>query len=426
MREENKLRHITALVIFVFAACGCSSQLNVTSPDESAVYAASQAIQNPRWTWDLGLYMVSADHARIDKLPVRLAGAHMNVTPFLECPKGDGCLKMGQPLVQADGTIKVSVILTHPFPGIKKYTGFDVRGTIMFPATRYWRLDQEEIWLAVATIYGHYVVPPGGYLPVNFSREEDGGGQLLNADGCTFYLSPWLDLGPEFEAPIFNYSRADHAYGPDPDSTVNGFKLFTNDPDRRMFRVTDTIKRTYHIAPPDGEFIFGYVVDAYWVPPETTPVVDPKTDFPFWANAEEGYVLELEQIAPFKLGTYTSGEGELQTYAVTRVKFLTYEQIYPCVCTFLLCPDIIPEPENKGKPVAYGPGSLIGKDIKKEGPGQYSVKQKIEPGTYSGQPGRYLAVLFGEHLYNSWPGGVYSTQFCHPPFFDFVYIDVIE
>ena len=39
--------------------------------------------QNDRWNWQTNLYRVSEDHTAIEKLPVRTADAHLNVTPFV-------------------------------------------------------------------------------------------------------------------------------------------------------------------------------------------------------------------------------------------------------------------------------------------------------------------------------------------------------
>ena len=56
-----------------------------------------------------------------------------------------------------------------------------------------------------------------------------------------------------------------------------------------MFRVDGQVERTYHIWLPPGPVAAGYAVEACWVPPTTTPVVDPLIDFPISANQEEPY-----------------------------------------------------------------------------------------------------------------------------------------
>jgi hypothetical protein len=316
----------------------------------------------------------------------------------------------------------VKVILTHPFPTQPQFTGFDVKGTILFPSTRDWAL-QNEFTDDFYSVYWYNVIPAPDYIiPLKFSLAQDGGGELLNKDGYTFYLSPWLNLGPEFSAPIFNYSKGKHAQGPDPDSTINAFKLFTKDPERRMFRVTDTIGRTYKISPPSGEFTFGYVVDAYWVPPTKTPVTDPKTDFPFWANAEEGYVLETKQLAPFELGTHYF-DDQNPIFPVT-VDVLIYKHgdlgFWMCLApTFLIYPEIIHQPEEPNREIAYQSTTSF------PGDGWYRLKLMRRNGTFIGEPGIHPAVIFGSLGYNTGDPPYASTELWTPVFCDIINLEVI-
>jgi hypothetical protein len=324
--------------------------------------------------------------------------------------------------------MKVKVTLRHPFPNSPEYTGFDVRGTIMFPATRYWKREPQ----CLLNEHNEYIFK--NFDPFYFSRAEDGGGQLLNADGFTLYFFPGFYI-PGFDLPIFKYSKGKHAYGPDPDSTVNGYKLFTNDPDRRMFRVVDIISRTYHIAPPQGGFIFGYVVDACWAQPTVTPVTNPKNDFPFWANCEDGYVLESEQIKPFKTGTYGSPWVPPHPPPILErhVTSVTY-QLYHVNCSsgvptnipvWLMCPDITSDQQLKTYAVAHS----MGKEVLDFDAKVYKSYQGIRKGTYDAEPGSYLALLFvNPNLFeagwreddNYWPCQLKSTAF-----FDFIYLDVV-
>jgi len=291
------MRYIICLYISILIICGCSKIDNILSTNETIQPIAGEIQQRTDWVWDAGLYYVSETHTSIERLPYRMGNLHFNVTKLVEPPNCYNCLNIGKLTIQPDGTIKFNVTLRHPFPNTPMYTGFDVRGTIIFPATKYWKREPPWIFkVSGGTLFENFD-------PFYFSRAEDGGGQLLNADGFTFYFFPGFNV-PGFDLPIFKYKKGKYAVGKDPDSTVNGYKVFTNDPDRRMFLVTDMITRTYHISPPDGEFTFGYVVDACWTPPTKTPVTDPKNDFPFWANCEDGYIIKSEQMNPFKLGTY--------------------------------------------------------------------------------------------------------------------------
>jgi hypothetical protein len=325
--------------------------------------------------------------------------------------------------------MKVQVTLRHPFPNSPEYTGFDVRGTIMFPATRYWK--REPPWL----INENSTEIFKDFVPLYFSRAEDGGGQLLNADGFTLYFFPGFYI-PGFDLPIFKYSKGKHAYGPDPDSTVNGYKLFTNDPDRRMFRVVDIISRTYHIAPPQGEFIFGYVVDACWAQPTTTPVTDPKNDFPFWANCEDGYILNVEQIHPFKNGTYgppyyqepyLGNPDERHVTAITvQVDPKSGEEWPTVINIWLMCPAITSDPFLQTHGVAY---SMSPDDVLDKDGIIFTSYQWIYPGTYDAEPGDYLALFFVNPSAFNWgwdkDDDYWPLQIENPAFFDFITLEVI-
>jgi len=360
------------------------------------------------------MYQVSADHSSIQRHPQRAADWHLNVNMFVEPPFCDSCLMIGKPTIQPDGTMEVNVILSHPFPNQPKYTGFDVRGTIMFPATRYWEMKPMKIREKDNTP----VFDPDGPVPLYFSRAEDGGGQLLNADGFTLYFFPGLDIGPD--QPIFKYSKGKFANGSDPDSTVNGYKLFTNDPDRRMFLVTDTICRTYHISPPEGEFVFGYVIDASWAPPVNQPVTDPANDFPFYANCEDGYIIETEQVNPFILDTYIVGQTPWLR-EVTMATVVKHDFGFDNMESWLVCPDIIPNPEFKDKPVAYTQVTEYG-----ELPGTQTQTQRICDGTYANEPGDYLALVFVRVYYFGTDYEEWPILLNSPAFFDFVTIEVVN
>jgi len=381
------------------------------------------------WTWDAGLYYVPADHSRIERLQFREGEYHFNVTKLAEPPNCFNCLKLSKLIIQPDGTIKVDVTLRHPFPGTPFYTGFDVRGTIIFPATRYWK--REPPWI----ITGNDELIFQDFIPIYFSRAEDGGGQLLNADGFTLYFFPGFNV-PGFDQPIFKYQKGQHAYGPDPDSTVNGYKVFTNDPERRMFLTTDAITRTYHIDPPDGEFVFGYVVDANWTPPIKTPVTDPKNDFPPWANCEDGYILDVEQYNPFKLGTYGAPTyppwpiiPEYEERFITATTIQVYPRGNPLPAhfeTWVICPDLTSDPWLQTHGVAY---SEVKCEVLDPEGITFKSYQGIYMGSYDAQPGKYLALIcvcndqtaFGWNKeYNPWPIMLRSTLF-----FDFLFLNAI-
>ena len=352
----------------------------------------------------------------MEAIPRRSGDWHLNVNKFVEPGHCGDCLKISGPHVLPDGTLEFHVTLKHPFPNTPRYTGFDVRGTVMFPATRYWSSD--EFWLYYADPWDKPVFPDGK-TPLYFSLAADGGGELLNPDGYSFYLWPGLDVLKE--QPIFNYYKGEYACGPDPDSTINGFKLFTSDPTRRMFRVHESITRVYHIAPPEGAFTFGYVVDASWVAPTTTPVTNPAEDFPFWANCEEGYILEFDQIKPFKTGLYEVGNPDaVPGYFYAYFKFFVYpeESLFGAGYFWIYCHDIIPDEEKKSDPISQVHWPTF------HGDGVWDYQISTTTGYYEAEPGQYPAVLL--HLPGYYYEDDYPVHFKNGVQVAVVWLDVIE
>ncbi len=255
--NRNMVIHI--VVVYFLFSCGCASISNpVTGEAVSRARVVTEDTQ--KWEWGKWMLHINERHDGIDVEPVRESSCHLNVLKFVEDSPCSDCLMIGKPIPQGDGTVKVKVILSHPFPDSPRYTGFDVRGTVIFPATRYWTApfaffsakDLNNPWLF--------------YPPFNFSWHGDGGGSLLNGDGYSFYFWPGFDLGEGYELPVYHYQPGKHAFGTEPDSTINPYITFNDDSPRRMFKTTDVIQRTYHLRVPEGEFSFGYVVEASWAP----------------------------------------------------------------------------------------------------------------------------------------------------------------
>lgn len=253
---------------------------------------------NNHWDWGCWELCFSEDHTKVEVVPYRDAQYHYCVTKLLEEFPCSNCLSIGKPAVQPDGTVKLKVTLKHPFPTIPKYTGFDVRGMVYFPPTSVYLTGPYLDYLCYLSFPIHEVLPSpySNNLPLVFSRADQGGGELLNPDGYSCYMIPGAIYSKDW--PIYSYSPPKYSNEPTPFSTINPYKLFASDLERRMFLVTDEITREYHFALPPGAFNFGYAVDASWWPPTTTPVTNPAADFPRAANAEDPWLVEYEQLLP--------------------------------------------------------------------------------------------------------------------------------
>ncbi len=286
------MKQVALVILGIALLSGCSSAV-VSPGTEQDIPSIVKAVacETSHWLWDQCKVRISADRANAEVLPLRGADLHLNLNKFVEGSTCPSCLSIGAVHPQPDGTIKLDVKLRHPFPLSPEYTGFDVRGIVVFKATDYWHSP---------TTVGETTHTP--FLMVEmlhyYSDPLKGGAALIDPDGYTFYLNPLLIY--EDRPDIWNYSKGKKAYG-EPDCTINPYVLFSDGSPRRMFKTSDQMTRTYHIKPPDGggPFEFGYVVSACWAMPDNMPVTNPETDFPVIANCEDPYEISVVQLQPF-------------------------------------------------------------------------------------------------------------------------------
>jgi len=277
------MRHMAILTVFAVILCGCAS--SPTSPavrdiDQQAGALSQEVVDmiGVHRLWGEWRLFFDETHTRVDAIPVRSGRFHLNVLKFLEeyCKN---CLQITSIHNNGDGTIDLTVRITHPFPGLPQYTGFDVKGIIMFNGSH------AVPWWSLAGVY------PGGEPPpdnnwFHVSWKEVGDPELLNPDGHTVLWSPWWPSGSNM--PVFNYWPGKYSAGT-PTANINAYINFYTDEERHMFRCDGSVQRTYHIWLPPGPVVAGYAIDACWEPPTTTPVTDPLNDFPISANQPEAY-----------------------------------------------------------------------------------------------------------------------------------------
>ncbi len=290
------MKYILIAVILPILILGCSNTNNPCELDIDHSQAVAQFNDN-HWNWGIWELAFTADHSQLEVVPKRLADYHYCVTKFMEVWPCHNCLSIGEIEVQPDKTIKFNVTLRHPFINAPKYTGFDVRGTVYFPGTFIQDNNELPYRSRLDSTGNLFPAPYYGSMPLIFSRAEQGGGEVLNPDGYSCYVIPGLTYSDNWQ--IYSYSEPSKNIKPTPElTTINPYKLFCSDLERRMFLVDDEITREYHIALPQGPFTFGYAVDASWWPPTNLPVTDPAVDFPPEANAEDPWLIEWEQLLP--------------------------------------------------------------------------------------------------------------------------------
>ncbi len=226
----------------------------------------------PYRLWGEWTLEFSSEHDSVEVIPQRNMHFHLNTLKFLEDYCTD-CLQVPRIRNNGDGTIDMTVRLTHPFPGHPELTGFDVKGIIMFNGSHEIPDNMEK-----------YPLYPQNY---RLSWRLMGDPELMNADGYTYRWSPWYESGSDL--PIFNYWEGRWAKGT-PTANVNGYINFYSREERYIFEHNQTVSRIYTIwLPPGEEVVAGYAVEACWEPPINKPVTDPVVDFPVSANQPEAY-----------------------------------------------------------------------------------------------------------------------------------------
>ena len=124
-----------ALIIFLTSILlsGCSGA--VTSPDaaiDDVTVGTAQAMDSGNWTWGHWTIRISEDHNSAEVVPVRESSLHLNVTKFVEGPPCPDCMWIGKAWGLPDGTVKLQINLMHPYYFNPEFTGFDVRGIVIF------------------------------------------------------------------------------------------------------------------------------------------------------------------------------------------------------------------------------------------------------------------------------------------------------
>jgi len=263
------------LIIVVMVGCMRSpSQIPILPPDsrDPALEGTNPSVHSANhYLWGYYLFYVNPESNGIEVVPVREVADHWNVLKWLEQGPCTNCVSIVGFTANPSGTKNVDVKITHPFSSLN-LTGFDVRG--------------------IAIFNGSHTFPKAGLTTPD---KSEGDGELVNADGyTTLYNSTTAGSGP---SGLQGYIKGNFATEPPPGATLNGYKCYNTDYSsntRNAFYAGDEITVTYEIMMPTTAFVFGYAVDASWVPPTNKPVTNPMYDFPPSANCPEPWKIETE------------------------------------------------------------------------------------------------------------------------------------
>jgi len=261
-----KIIPLAVILSLLLSVCACSGGKTVPTSPSLVLSSASGVHGSNRILWGMWDMVVPQDRTEIEMLPMRGAGLHLNTVRMLEAPSCQNCFTITNIHPAGPDTFQVDVNLTHPFPGLIKYTGFDVRGVFISQAD-----------------YGF--IPSGRTIAWG-----PGVPRMVNPDGYTSLFNP--TEFPQTNPPALGYIPGKFSTGGDLSSTLNPFVAFKPDEPRRIFQVGTTDTRTVTIQAPAGPVHFGYAVDVSWHPVEN--VVDPLSDFPLTANCIEAYQISVE------------------------------------------------------------------------------------------------------------------------------------
>jgi len=269
----------TLLIAILIVATNCSSP-DPTSPGIINTPSPASAQSPNRDVFAYGTIAVSADRTTVELIPSRTGELHLNVVRLIEGKACDDCLQLENFFRTANDRLFVDLTLIHPFPGLDRYSGFDVRAVII----------------------------TGSDFTFNESGRQinwDGNVRLMFPDGYTNLYNP--NEFPETTPgpPALRYIPGNYSPGGDLSATLNPFISFKKDKERRFFETTvpETKTLSFQLAP--GPVAFGYAVDACWTPIDP-PITDPITDFPLSANCREAYAIFGHQGAGLKPLAQTS------------------------------------------------------------------------------------------------------------------------
>jgi hypothetical protein len=251
--------------------------VNPVLPQSGITAALTEAdVQQNHYLW--GYYVISYDPESntANVMPVRDASTHWNVLKFMEVAPCANCVKVTGITPGTNGSKIMDVQISHPFTN-PNLTGFDVRGIDMFNGSDIFPLTS-----------------------LTLPNSSAGDGELVNADGfTTLYNSSTLGAGP---GGLQGYFDGKYASPTAPSAKLNGFKRhISTGVTRNMLLAGDKVTVPYEIVFPTGFFVFGYAIDASWMPPINKPVVNPAADFPTSANCPEPWRIDVTQI-PFAGG----------------------------------------------------------------------------------------------------------------------------
>ncbi|HEX9744979.1 MAG TPA: hypothetical protein VGB30_06085 [bacterium] len=269
--------------------CASSRTSDLVNPPLSDTYSLNQtAGEKSRMLW--GYFEVTIDPVSLDAeiVPIRGAEFNSNITKFLQPPLSPSN-RIDINILPASnlstGHLLIDMTIIHPFPGLPKFTGFDVRGILIADGSMSGSHDDSLLY---------------------HNKYET---RLLNPDGYTRWWNP-----SEFTSygTMFGFTPGKLAPPVYPTSTLNGYKYFADgldetesveslDPESRGTFSTvpgaNTRRYDVQLVMKDGfpSYKFNYAIDSSWALPSDDFAPEyPAEAFPVSANLAEPYYMHAD------------------------------------------------------------------------------------------------------------------------------------
>jgi len=205
---RNSLLLLSFALGLMLSALGCSSVSVTVDPIPTSIIIElnSSAETNSEQLWGFWDVAFDPQAGRFDVTPLRGSAFQANVTKFLQPPASPiHLITVAVDAGESDfpaGLVVCDVTIRHPFMGVAKWRGFNVRGTVMGNATTAGMGDSGERWPSLNEL------------------------RVLNADGYARWWNP-----TEFTTfnKIFGYTEGGKApAGFYASGTINGYKYFAD------------------------------------------------------------------------------------------------------------------------------------------------------------------------------------------------------
>lgn len=266
---------LAALLIAALVGLGCSGGGNPVTPAGSDLTAgASIQSGSGSQTHLWGYYDLYFDfnNLTVEAVPNRNVMFAANVTTFLNGKASNmGFNIIGTPVDPNFIDVDIDVTLTHPFPGLTAYNGYDVRGIFMGDGS-------VNLMYNSALKYAQYDSTDQVMYDYNLTEADIHSALLGNPDGYTRWWNP-----SEFTTPgVLGYEKGKLAsLNYTPTATLNPYKYFadglgveddayewltTNQATHGVFSAGSSNTRNYYLRfpMPSPGVNYGYAVVANW------------------------------------------------------------------------------------------------------------------------------------------------------------------